>query len=329
MSPALEGGSFAVVGGASLIGSTIARQLLAARAREIVLVDDFSLGRREAIEDLLEAPPARAVVADITRLEELLPALEGVDGVFHVAALLTSRLAPTPGRGIDVNMRGTLSVLEACRTHGVAKVVLSSTVGVYGTAGGGITEDTGFLGRGMHPATAIYSLSKLVSESLCELYRQRHGIDYVALRYSSVYGPGLHRRALNTSLLLDAHERIRRGEAPRLEGDGADVHDYVYVGDVAWANLLAMSRPVSGEAVTIATGTATTTRQALQVLIETCGADLAIESVAAGASPRYAGPADTRYDVEKARRLLEWTPRVDLREGLRRLVESLDVAAPA
>ncbi len=319
----ISGGRFAVVGGASMIGSHIVKRLLDHGAAEVRIVDNFSLAAEEALGELVEREEVSVLHADVVRLEELLPAFAGLDGVCHAAALLTSRLAPRPSLGLDVNISGTFNVLEAARAMEVRKVILSSTVGVYGSSSGTLDEQTPYDGSGLQPATALYTLSKLVGEQLCALFSERHGMGCVALRYSSVYGPQLHTRGANTSIFLSAFERITAGEPPEVLGDGSDRHDYVYVGDVARANVAALEAPVSGEAFTIATGTSSSVREAIDIMLELCGRpDLEIRS-RDSTRLTYAPPGETGYTMEKARRLLGWEPRVDLREGMSLLIDWL------
>jgi UDP-glucose 4-epimerase len=322
----IDGGRFAVVGGASLVGSHIVRALLAEGAAQVTIVDNFSLAGREAIATLLERSDVKLVQADVVRLDELLPAFAGVDGICHAAGLLTSVLGPRPGLGLEVNIGGTLNVLAAAQASGARKVVLSSTVGVYGSSAGRLDETTPFNPAGMGPATALYTLSKLLGEQLCALYSSRGELGTVALRYSSIYGPGLHTRGLNTSIFLSAHERILAGEPPEVIGDGEDRHDYVYAGDVAAANVCALRAPITGEAFTIATGTSTSVREAIEIMLDLCGrSDLGIESRRTEA-PTYHPPGDTGYSLEKAKRLLGWEPQVDLRTGMRQLLEWMDAS---
>lgn len=320
----IQGGRFAVVGGASLVGSNIVNNLLDEGAAAVTVVDNFSLAAPESIAALRERKGVSVVQADVVRLDELLPAFKGVDGVCHAAALLTSVLSPRPGLGIDVNIRGTLNVLSAAAAVGVKKVVLSSTVGVYGSTPGKIREDMPFDSAGMGPATALYTLSKLVGEQLCALFNARKQVATVSLRYSSIYGPGLHSRGLNTAAFLNAYERIRAGQPPRVIGDGSDQHDYLYVGDVATANVQALKTDVSGEAFTIATGRSSSAREAVQTMLELCGrTDLGIENQVSD-TPTYHPPGETSYDTAKAQDVLGWQAKTDLRTGLQRLIEWLE-----
>jgi len=211
----------------------------------------------------------------------------------------------------------------------VRKVILSSSVGVYGSSSGTLDEQAPYDGTGLGPATALYTLSKLVGEQLCALYSQRHGLGTAALRYSSVYGPGLHTRGLNTSIFLSAFERISAGEHPEVLGDGNDRHDYVYVGDVARANVCALQAAVSGETFTIATETSSSVREAIAIMLEILGrSDLEIRSRESAGST-YAPPGETGYTTEKARRLLDWEPQVDLKQGMGATIDWLKGAQPA
>ena len=253
--PVISGGKFVVVGGASQIGSHIGQQLLAAGAREVVLLDNLSLGSAEPLQPLLKDPRCTFVRGDVMRLTDLYDPLAQADGVFAVAGIMPKTMAEDPWAGIDVNIRGVQNTLEACRYRGVKKVVLSSATGVYGaTLDDPTTEDSPMRWQVMAPQTVLYVASKVIGETLAQMQRQRHGLDYVALRYSAVYGPRQHSRAMLGGHLAESCMRVRRGEPPIVDGDGRQVQDYIYVGDAARANLMAMESAVTGEAINICTG---------------------------------------------------------------------------
>lgn len=321
----LGGGSFVVVGGASLAGTHIAEALLAADAARVVLLDNFSLSSSDALAGLpIAADPRVSVVkADILRLPALLDALAGADGVFHVAAYLAGPLVADPWTGIDVNVRGLQNVLEASRHNGLRKVVISSSVGVYGHPGDGeVTEDHPYDRQGVAPAMSLYCESKLMAESLCRLAEQTHGLRFAALRYSSIYGARQHGHSINARLIADVYEALADGNAPDLPNGGSEVHDYVYVTDVAAANLLAMSADVSGEAFTIATGEARSLAEAADHLGRLMGVDPGAAAAKEGSPERLSFTTTTtlRYSREKARRMLGWEPRVGFEEGLERFL---------
>lgn len=311
---------FLITGGASLIGSHIAERLLEAGAGEVVLFDNYAFGSPAAVEHLLGSGRVRLVRGDVLRMNEVLEALAGVDGVFAAAAFLTMSIAENPAAGLDVNVRGLQTVLEACRWQRVPKVVYSSSVAVYGNAVGDVvTEDTPYQGAGTQPAAALYATSKLMGEHLCAFYRQRHGVDFVSLRYSTVYGERQHYRGVNVLSIMEAYDRIRRGERPVIAGDGREMHDYVYAGDVGRANVLAMARDVGGERFTIATGVGTSVSDVMALLLRVTGSDLTPEYRADSGRVRSAG-VHAHFSRDKAARLLEWVPEVSLEEGIARLI---------
>ena len=311
---------YLIAGGASLIGSHIAEQLLAQGAAAVTLLDNFSLGTASTTDFLLADKRVKLVKGDLLRLGDLYDAFEGVDGVFCVAAFLTIPLAANPGLGLDVNINGTLNVLDACRYQKVPKVVFCSSVAVYGQSPtAGISEDSPLTWQGLQPAGALYAASKVIGENLCRLYKSRYGIDYNALRYSTVYGERQHYRGVNALYIIEAYDKIRLGESPVLPGDGSEVHDYIYVGDVARANILAMTSKVSGESFNIVSGIDETLNDLVAVLLKVTGSDLKPVYRDDPTKVRFTTSTEIGYRREKAERILGWVPQVGLEEGIRRL----------
>ena len=325
--PAISGGKYVVVGGASLLGSHIGEQLLAEGAREVVLLDNLSLGSTDNIDELLKDPRSTFLRGDMLRLNELFDPLKGADGVFAVAGFLGMPMAANPWMGIDVNIRGMQNVLEASRVVGVRKVIFSSSVGVYGAVGEEPNSEMSPLRwQGMSPPVVLYCASKIMGEGLGFLYSQKHGVDFLALRYSALYGERLHKRALDATRMVDAYENVRAGKAPVIEGDGLQVQDYVYIGDVARANLMAMESPASGEGINIASGVDTSLKRVVELIIEACGSDLKAEH---RIDPTRLGMPTSKkqgYSISRAKQLIGWEPKVDIAEGTRRVVAWFDKA---
>ncbi|MFD2174736.1 NAD-dependent epimerase/dehydratase family protein [Rhodobacter lacus] len=322
--PAIANNKFVIVGGASLLGSNIARQLLCAGAGTVVLLDNLSLGSPHAIEDMLADPRCTFVRGDMLRLNELLDAFKGTAGVFNVAGFLGGPLLANPWMGLDVNVRGFQNVLEAARVQGVEKVIFSSSMGVYGRiTAQPCTEDAPFDWNGLGTGLALYSGTKIVGEGLCQHYHTQYGLGYAALRYSNLYGENQHRRAIDATRIVNAWERIRAGEPPVIEGDGTNVADFIYIGDAARANLAAMEAHENG-AYNITSGVDTPFNTLIAALLKACGSDLVPQYRADAA--RIANPVVTRIGAsnDKARRELGWVPEVDIEEGMRRLVAWLD-----
>jgi len=322
--PNIAGGKFVVLGGASQIGSHIGELLLKGSAREVVLLDNLSLGSLDPLRPLLQDSRCSFVRGDVLRLNELLDPLAGTDGVFAVAGLMPSTLGDNPWLGLDVNIRGLQNALEACRVQGVKKIVLSSSIGVYGLLKDDpVDEDSPMRWQASPPATTLYGATKVIGESLARLYQQRHGIEWLALRYCSVYGERQHLRAVMGGHIAQTCERLRRGEPPVIDGDGRQVQDYVYVGDVARANVMAMESAVSGEGINVCSGVDTSQARVVEIVTQACGSSL---------KPEYRPfvvtrlPPATRqgFSRDKAKRLLGWEPQVSIEEGVSRVLRWVD-----
>jgi UDP-glucose 4-epimerase len=323
--PAISNGKFVVVGGASQIGSHIGEQLLAGGAREIVLLDNLSLGSSDLLQPLLDDRRCRLVRGDVMRPSDLHDPMAGADGVFAVAGLMASSIDANPWVGLDVNIRGVQNSLEACRIQGVKKVVFSSSTGVYGAPEHESTaEDAPLRWQTLSPAMALYCASKVAGESLARMYQDRHGLHFVALRYAAVYGERQHRRALVGGHIAETCQRIRSGQPAMIDGDGGHAHDYVYAGDVARANLLAMESAVTGEAINIGSGVATSQKRIVEIVARLCGTEPRVESRQLASSGRMPSTARYAFQREKARRLLGWEPQVSLEQGVARVLAWVD-----
>ena len=206
---------------------------------------------------------------DILRLNELFDPLEDADGVFAVAGIMATTIRENPWMSLDVNIRGFQNALEACRYQGVKKIVFSSSVGVYGAPEDDPTDENSPLRwQAMPPAMVLYGASKVMGEGLARLYHQRYGIDFVALRYSAVYGERQHGRAVMGGHIAETCERIRRGQPRDHRWRRQQVQDYVYAGDVARANLMAMESPVTGEGINICAGMDTSQNRIVEIVAQ-------------------------------------------------------------
>lgn len=318
----IAGGKFVITGGASLIGSHVADQLLGEGAREVVLLDNFALGTPQAVAHLQGDQRVKLIRGDILRINELYDAFAGADGVFAIAGFLTLPLTQNPPLGLAVNVEGQVNVFEACRYAGVKKVVFSSSIAAYGEPGPGlIDEDSPSNLAPFQPGAMLYSCTKLIGEALCKLYAAKHGVQAVALRYSTVYGERQHYRGVNALYIIENYDRIMRGERPTLPGDGSEVHDYIHVADVARANVMAMASDVSGETFNVVTGAQTTVKRIVEILLDITGSDLQPDYVAAGAAVKSTSGTELNLSRAKIERMLGWRPDVPIEAGLRRLID--------
>ena len=322
----ISGGKFVITGGASLIGSHVADALLSEGAGEVVLLDNFSLGTPETVAHLDGDTRVRLVKGDILRVGDLYDAFKGAQGVFAIAGFLTLPLSQNPPLGLAVNVEGQVNVFEACRYAGVNKVIFSSSIAAYGEPeGDGLIDEMSPANLASYqPGSMLYSCTKLIGEALCKLYSQKHGIDAVALRYSTVYGERQHYRGVNALYIIQNYDRIMRGERPTLPGDGSEVHDYVHVADVARANVMAMASEVTGEVFNVVSGVETTVKRIAEILLEITGSDLQPVYADEAGVVKATSSASLKLSREKIKAMIGWEPQVSVEEGVRRLVAWLE-----
>jgi len=315
-------GRFVITGGASLIGSHVADRLLAEGAREVVLLDNFALGTPETVAHLSDEPRVKLVRGDILRINELYDAFKGADGVFAIAGFLTLPLSQNPPLGLAVNVEGQVNTFEACRYAGVKKVIFSSSIAAYGEPGDDLIDESSPANLASYqPGSMLYSCTKLIGEALCKLYSAKHGVDGIALRYATVYGERQHYRGVNALYIIQNYDKIMRGEAPVLPGDGSEVHDYIHVADVARANVMAMASNVTAEVFNVVTGVETTVKRIAEILLEITGSDLRPEYADEAGAVKATSSPSLKLSREKAREMIGWEPQVSVEEGIRRLIE--------
>jgi len=299
-----------VTGGAGFIGSNIVR-LLIEKGHQVTVLDNLSSGYRCNLDPF---PEVRFIEGDMRDEATVKRAIAGVDVVFHLAASVgNTRSIEHPIEDSEINVIGTLRVLESARQEGICKIVFSSSAGIFGELKTlPIRED--------HPVEpdSPYGASKLAAEKLCLGYSKRYDVEAVCLRYFNVYGVNQRYDAYGNVIPIFAHQ-ILRGMSVTIFGDGQQTRDFVNVRDVAQANYqAALAEGVSG-AFNIGSGTRITIKHLAELMTEVGGNRTAIEY----GPPR---PGDVRHslaDISAARQTLGYKPSVELREGL---VEYMDWA---
>jgi UDP-glucose 4-epimerase len=321
----IRDGRFMIVGGASLVGSATAELLLREGAREVTVLDSFYQGSRDAIAHLAGDERLKVVEGDVLRLPQLLAAARGVEGVLHLAAVMSLTMDRDPWVGLNVNILGTQNVIEACCAGGVAKLVLASSTAAYGY-GQGVVGDlvergTPFHSAGAPPAAILYGASKIIAEQLCRQAYLKRGLHYVALRYATVYGERQHYRAANALYIVETHDRVRCGLRPQVIGDGAETKHFVHVSDVARANLAALAADATDAVLNISGPAPITTLELVRLVTELTGQDLEPEHIAPDPKKvRLTSGGAWRLDHAAAERVIGWRPQVDMREGIARLL---------
>jgi UDP-glucose 4-epimerase len=309
----IEGQRCLVTGGAGTIGSTIVDQLVAARAGEIIVLDNFVRGRQENLADALGSGKVRIVEGDIRDRGLVGTLMAGIDLVFHQAAIRITQCAEEPRLAVEVLVDGTYEIIEAAAAASVRKIVAASSASVYGLAEQFPTPER------HHPYAndTLYGAAKTFNEGLLRSFHATHGLDYVALRYFNVYGPRMDIHGLYTEVLIRWMERIEAGQPPLILGDGAQTMDFVFTEDIARANLLAASGDVTDQVFNIGSGTETSLIELARALQGAMGSDMALKF-----GPARGVNAVTRRlaDVSSAAERLGWKAETSLDEGLRRLV---------
>ena len=304
-----------VTGGAGFIGSCIARALLQA-GHEVAVLDDLSSGRRENLEGLAVR---RLIEADVRDREAVVAACSGAEVVFHLAASVgNKRSIDDPHADASVNLLGTLNVLEGARRAGVRKVVLSSSAGVLGDVERlPVTEE--------HPTRPVspYGVSKLAAEKMALVYHSLYGLEVACLRYFNVYGPGQRYDAYGNALPIFVF-RMLAGEPLTIFGDGEQTRDFVYVDDVARANLLAAAPAAPSGVFNIASGSAVSINRVIELLREASGAEPRVTHE----PPRPGDVRDSLADTTRARAILGFEAVVSIEEGLPRYLDWARREAP-
>jgi UDP-glucose 4-epimerase len=309
----ITGQRFLVTGGAGTIGSTIVDQLVAAGAGEVVVLDNLVRGRTENLAEALASGPVRLVEGDIRDRDTVRSLVQGMDVVFHQAAIRINQCAVEPRLALEVLVDGTYEVVEAAADAGVRKVVAASSASVYGLAEKFPTSEN------HHPYAndTLYGAAKTFNEGLLRSFRSMRGLDYVVLRYFNVYGPRMDAFGVYTEVLIRWMERIAAGQAPLILGDGAQTMDFVFTEDIARANLLAAASDATDEIFNIGSSTEVSLLQLAEVLQRVMGSELPLEF---GPARAVNGVTRRLADTTRAREVLGWKPEVSLEDGLLRLV---------
>lgn len=304
-----------VTGGAGLIGSHIIDQLIDADVGEIRVLDNLVRGRRENLERALARRPLTFLEGDIRDAATVRRAVAGCDYVFHQAAIRITLCADKPRECMDVLVMGAFNVFEAAAQAGVRKIVYASSASVYGGADAFPTDEK------HHPYNnrTLYGAAKVMNEGIARHFADQNGLPGVGLRYFNVYGPRMDVTGAYTEVFIRWLDCIDKGVSPQIHGDGTASMDFVYVEDIARANLLAMTADVSDTVYNVASGTETSLLGLWQALQQMSGAyHLTPEFHPA----RKVNPVPRRLaDTTRARKELGFVAQTPFEEGLRRLAE--------
>ena len=301
-----------VIGGAGFVGSHIVDQLLYEPVAKITVLDNFVRGTRANLEHAVKDDRVEVVDGSVTDVGLLDRLMADADYIFHLAALWLHECVHEPRSAIDVNVVGTWNVIEAAQRARIKRIVYSSSASVYGNAlTTPMTEEHPFNNR------TLYGATKIAGEQFFRAFNEQHGLDYVGLRYMNIYGPRMDYKGTYVSVIMKVLDRIEAGEAPIIFGDGSQTYDFIHVGDIARANILAMKANATDENFNIGMGVPTTINELVTMLLELSGSDL---------EPEYK-PEEQSFvterlgSTEKAEELLGFRAQVPLEEGLASVIE--------
>ncbi|MBP8726366.1 MAG: NAD-dependent epimerase/dehydratase family protein [Saprospiraceae bacterium] len=314
----LSGKNILVIGGGGFIGSFVVEELLRHPVARVVVYDNFTRGRREYLENALSDPRCSIFAdgGDIRDTDILDAAVRGMDGVICLAAMWLLHCKDYPRTAFEVNIAGTFNVLEACVRHRVEKLVWSSSASVYGDAVEiPMTEDHPYNNRNFYGAT------KIAGEAMCTAFNDRYGLPVIGLRYMNVYGPHQDQTAAYTGVIPIMLNKIDANEAPVINGDGSQAYDFIYVEDVARANICALVSERPFGFYNVGTEVQTTIRELCQMILQLRDSSLEVHYRPYSADDARALVQHRIGSRKRAEEELGFRYRYSLEEGLKRLID--------
>ncbi len=303
---------YLVTGGAGFIGSNIVEALLK-RGEQVRVLDNFSTGKRENLSKWMDR--IELVEGDIRSFHIVREAVEGVDFILHQAALPSiPRSVKDPITSNEVNVSGTLNILNAAKDEKVERVVYASSSSIYGDLET-LPKTEDMLPKPLSP----YAVSKLAGEKYCQVFTQLYGLRTISFRYFNVFGPKQDPKGQYAAVIPKFMEKIRNGEPPVVYGDGEQTRDFTFVENVIHANLLACedrATESSGEVFNVACGK----RISVNQIIDFINRGFSKNITPTYASPRIGDVKHSLADIGKANRLLGYNVKVDFDEGINRLI---------
>lgn len=314
----LENKRILITGGAGFIGSYIVKELLKEPVKEIIIYDNFLTGNIENIKNCLldKRCKLNPYGNDIRETDILNKTMEGIDYVFHLAAMWLLHCDNFPRTAFEVNVYGTYNVLEACVKNKVKKIVFSSSASIYGSSEQElIREDHHFYNK------SFYGATKIAGESFCTSFNQNYHLPVIILRYANVYGPGQKLNKFHNSLVPTIINNIKNKEKIIINGDGSQVYDFIYVEDIAKANILSIKSKIEYGIYNIGTGIPTSVKDIVNLILKyTKYQNEVIFKAYDNNDPRKFVKRRV-LDINKAKKELNFEFKTCLEDGIKRILE--------
>lgn len=305
---------YLVTGGAGFIGSNIVKELLE-RGEKVRVLDNFSTGKRENLLPFNGNPNLEVIEGDLRSFHIVRDAVRGCDYILHQGALPSvPRSIKDPITSNEVNINGTLHILEAAREFGIKRVVFASSSSVYGNSDTLPKVET-------MPVAPLspYALTKYAGERYCQIFHELYRLETVALRYFNVFGPNQDPTSQYSAVIPKFIKLMKEGKQPIIYGDGTQSRDFTYVSNNVEANLLACTQPgIAGEVFNIACGERYTLLELVEAINEILGTKI---------QPKFLPerPGDVKHslaEISKAKTLLGFDVKVKFVDGLESLIKS-------
>jgi UDP-glucose 4-epimerase len=307
-----------VIGGAGFIGSFVVSELLKHPIKEVVVYDNFARGNKEYLQEQLKDERCSVFPfgGDIRETDILDTAVQGKDYVISLAAMWLLHCKDYPRTAFDVNIAGTFNVFEACVKHNVKKLIWSSSASVYGDALElPMTEEHPFNNKN------FYGASKIAGEAMATAFNDRYGLKIIGLRYMNVYGPHQDQTAAYTGVVPIMLNKIEANEAPTINGDGSQAYDFIYVEDVARANVQALLSDQDFGMYNVGTEVQTTINALCELILELKSSDLKVQYNPYSEDDARAMVKNRIGSRLKAEKELGFRYQYELKEGLQKLIE--------
>ncbi len=310
----ISGSTILITGGAGFIGSYLTEELLKYLPARVIIIDNLIRGSFENMKEFIDNPAVEFIEGDIKNESLLEKCISQSDYIFHMAALRINACAADPSDGFETMVRAPFTIAELARKYNVKKIIYSSSASVYGLAQHFPTPES----DNPYDNQTFYGAAKLFGEQLFRSYKFMYGLDYIALRYFNVYGPRMDTDGKYTEVMIKWLDCIRDNKAPVIHGDGSTSMDFIFVKDVAAANVKALLSEVTDENFNIGYSRETSLKELLELMINVNNSK--IKPVFTEGNS--VNPVSRRLaDNSKAKKLINFTPVTKLEKGLKELSE--------
>ena len=314
----LENAKILVIGGAGFIGSFVVTELLKHPVKEVVIYDNFTRGKKEYLTQQLKDKRCSLFPfgGDIREIDILDVAVKDKDYVISLAAMWLLHCKDYPRTAFDVNIAGTFNIFEACVKHNIKKLIWSSSASVYGDAAElPMTEEHPFNNKN------FYGASKIAGEAMATAFNDRYGLKVIGLRYMNVYGPHQDQTAAYTGVVPIMLNKIEANEAPVINGDGSQAYDFIYVEDVAKANVQALISDQDFGMYNVGTEVQTTINELCELILDLKKSKLKVKYNPYSEDDARSMVKNRIGSRVKAEKELGFKYSYELKEGLQKLID--------